>query len=727
MLRYAKKIESRQAGHATIIGKPIASFEIKAYWHADALSCPRIFSLWNAQMKSRRAASQDVSLFRKHRRLKAMAALGMALCLASTAFGQQLVLRDTPNLTMLRKGSAHHTVKAVDGSLLIRGEFDYFDGIQVNGLVRLSPQGNVDPAWQPADPGSVTAIAGSATGDVFIATTTAASERRLRKLTASGALVPGWEITPNGEISTMEMDAQGRLLVAGGFTMIAGQSRGGFAVLDPDTGLVGPAEPSLPDGYVGRLRRAPDGTIHLVLQQTGSAELLRLGPDGTLDPDWSVTVDGSVSDLAIASNGDAFLITSVPVDWRVKTRLVKVLAQSGTVDATWDPTAGWTPNSGSIYSIDVDASGSVFVTGTFDEIAGAPRPGFAKLQGQGAGANDPDWQPPAWLNESSPALVSNAIVHANRLQIVGDFVVTDLQPRPISAARLDLHSGELVNAQQAARAGIVTAQLRQRKGGTIVAGDFLQIDGEPRSHLARLTDDWQLDPAWHLPLVGDVRTLAEDASGRVLIGGAFHVQGQPGLRNLIRVDGAGAGNVDPTWLPDPDGQVNDLAIGSDGQVYLAGYLQALGGESRGSLARLHPNTGVADPAWTPMVSANVSALLLDDNGLLYASHSTSGGGIRVWRYPIHGSGQADPTWSTASGWTSARRMKLDSNGTLLVSGAYPASAFSTVGHLAAYPSTGTGSIQPVWEHSLGSRPPTSSSHRRASSTPRDGSAGIVAP
>lgn len=627
---------------------------------------------------------------------KSIASLMLVVLATPMAFSGQPVLRDTPNLMVLREGSASGLVRGVDGSLLVMGDFDHFDGIRTHHLARLDAHGTVDPVWRPGDLGSITAVAGSASGDVFVATTTAASERRLRRLTANGDAAPGWEVSLNGGINSMEFDALGRLLVAGGFTLIGGQPRDGFAVLSPQTGLVDPFEPALPEGYVRAVRAAPDGAIHLIVQQDGSTKLLRIGLDGALDPAWSITVEGHASELAVAANGDVFVATFGADGGINRTRLIKVLAQDGSIDPVWNPTAGWDNNSGSISSIDVDANGSVFVAGTFGEIAGATRPGIAKLQGQGAGANDPDWLPPAWVSHPYWHLVSKALVHDGQLQIVGSFAVTDQASRPIGAARLDLMSGELIIAQQAASSGKVTALLRQQSGGTIVAGDFLQINGQPRSRLARLDAAWQVDPAWILPLDGEVHALAEDSAGRVLIGGAFDVPGYPQLQNLIRVDGAETADVDQTWLPDIEGRVQNLALDTQGRVYLAGTYLTVAGQNLGNLVRLHPVTGLSDPGWAPAIQGATSGLLLTDNGFVYTTYS-SGGFARLWRHPITGSGQADSSWTTGSNGSFADQIVTDGSGNLIVAGSYPV-GMSSVATVTAFPTTGTGVVEPLWTH-----------------------------
>jgi uncharacterized delta-60 repeat protein len=57
----------------------------------------------------------------------------------------------------------------------------------------------------------------------------------------------------------------------------------------------------------------------------------------------------------------------------------------------------------------------------------------------------------------------------------------------------------------------------------IVGGDFTQINGQPRSALARLSAEGVLDPrfATGLALNGEVHALARDAQGRLIIAGAF--------------------------------------------------------------------------------------------------------------------------------------------------------------------------------------------------------------
>jgi uncharacterized delta-60 repeat protein len=136
---------------------------------------------------------------------------------------------------------------------------------------------------------------------------------------------PGQSIT--GEVTTLALDSEGRLIIAGRITRVAGQPRSGIARLDPAGRLddtYNPVLAQLPDGYPIHVRA-------IVLQDDGQAliggtfasvngvprnGIARLLPDGSLDGDFD---PGAEMEFAPASG----------IDERLDTRFTFNIAPSG--------------------------------------------------------------------------------------------------------------------------------------------------------------------------------------------------------------------------------------------------------------------------------------------------------------------------------------------------------------------------------------------------------------
>jgi len=135
-----------------------------------------------------------------------------------------------------------------------------------------------------------------------------------------------------------------------------------------------------------------------------------------------------------------------------------------------------------------------------------------------------------------------------------------------------------------------------RDGRILIAGVFNEVDGVPRVGIARLLPNGALDRTWVpalIPSGSEVRALAVQADGKILIGGAFLTVGNQPHRNLARLHEDGS--VD-TSLPDlipnttPAGVVNTLQLQPDGRVWVGGAFRGVSG--RDSLFRLNVDGSV---------------------------------------------------------------------------------------------------------------------------------------
>ncbi len=96
-------------------------------------------------------------------------------------------------------------------------------------------------------------------------------------------------------------------------------------------------------------------------------------------------------------------------------------------------------------------------------------------------------------------------------------------------------------------------------------------------------------------LNGAVEALAPGPNGSVYIGGNFgSANGSTTYRRLVRVN-ATTGATVTSFVTNPNRMVTDLVM-RNGQLYASGEFVRIGGTDRSGLARLDPNTGVADPA-----------------------------------------------------------------------------------------------------------------------------------
>ena len=137
----------------------------------------------------------------------------------------------------------------------------------------------------------------------------------------------------------------------------------------------------------------------------------------------------------------------------------------------------------------------------------------------------------------------------------------------------------------------------QPDGKLLVGGDFDQIGGGARHYLARLNGDGTLDASFGDPgLDGEVWSIAVQPDGKVLVAGDFLNIGTVAQKYLARL--SSSGTLD-TSFADPQLCCNvarSLALQADGHVLVGGYFSQAGGVSHFYLAR-YSSTGAFDAAF----------------------------------------------------------------------------------------------------------------------------------
>ncbi len=273
-----------------------------------------------------------------------------------------------------------------DGKILVGGSFTSYNGIQRNALARLNSDGSLDMAFD----------ANILNGTVF--------SIALRTNTATGD----------------------EILIGGSFNTVGGQSRSGFARLNPDGSVdVGfnPifGNPSFGFATIRRVLIQDDGKILVGGTFNGvdgfnRSNLVRLNVDGTLDVAFNAGNVGSVSIIELYPNGK-YIVSS-------GSGLLR-LNNDGTTDATFQ-SPGF---NGSIYAVFVQADGSIIVGGSFTEVRNIPRLRLVRLRADGS--VDLNFFP-VGANDAVRAIISQP---DGKLIVGGDFTMIANVTR-LAAARL---------------------------------------------------------------------------------------------------------------------------------------------------------------------------------------------------------------------------------------------------------------------------------------------------
>ncbi|MBI4622248.1 MAG: hypothetical protein HY736_03370, partial [Verrucomicrobia bacterium] len=548
------------------------------------------------------------------------------------------------------------------GRLIVVGAFSLIHGAVRNRIARLNSDGSLDNGFDPSASARINAMVMESDGRIVIGgafttlspngATTTTARNYLARINADGTVDAGYNPNLNSIVNALAIQSDGKVIAGGGFTVVqpgtatAGTARNGIVRLNTDGSLDANFDPNV-NGPVNALVAQPNGQIILggsftTLQPNGGStaftrnNIARVNSDGALDPVFNPNANGTVTTLALQSDGAVVLggaFTTLQAGGAsvavARNRLARV-SGDGALDVNFNPNVN-----GAVSTVVARADGTLFVTGS-----------FTGLQANGA-----------VMVGGSFATIGG--ISARNLAILNDegSVSASFQPRPD---------------------GAVNALLALPDGRTVVAGAFTNIAGAARNGIARFGADGVLDAAFNPNLGGGVSALALQADGRVLVGLATG-SGQP-PRRIVRLNTDGsvdasftgpasaAGAVENTMAlaVQPDGRVlfvsrvqitgnlfysvsrlnangtpdetfaavnsrtdpiTSLALQTDGRIVVGGSFSTIVGAAVARLARLNPN-GTVDLAFNPAPNGAVTALALPSDGRLMIGGSfTSVGGL----------------------------------------------------------------------------------------------------
>ena len=219
--------------------------------------------------------------------------------------------------------------------------------------------------------------------------------------------------------------------------------------------------------------------------------------------------------------------------------------------------------------------------------------------------------------------------------------------------------------------GTVYCLALQPDGKILVGGQFTSLCGQARTNLGRLTADGLLEenfrPRVDLNGVGQVRVLAVQNDGKVLVGGLVVVTTDQSRYYLARLNADGS--VDASFNPGPSAPVNTLLLQADGKILMGGQFTKLAGQTRVGLGRLNAD-GTLDTNFLASPDGTVQALALEADGrILFGGTFSHLSGLACNNLGrINLDGTVDATFNPGTD-RKVETLAVQSNGKILVGGA----------------------------------------------------------
>jgi uncharacterized delta-60 repeat protein len=363
---------------------------------------------------------------------------------------------------------------------------------------------------------------------------------------AQSPLPDSFDPGANGEVYSLAVQADGKILVGGLFTKLVGQGRNSIG---------------------------------------------RLSADGTLDTNFNPGAGDSNPYLfyCLAVQGDGRILAGgrfTALGGQSRTGIGR-LNTDGTLDTSFNPGAN-----NIVLCLAVEADGKILVGGEFSTLGGQNRNYFGRLNADGT--LDASFNPgPNSYVDGLAAVVSLAVQADGKILVGGNFTTLGGQSRT-NIGRLNA-DGTLDTSFNPGANSAVHALAMQADGKILAGGEFTTLGGQSHNYLGRLNADGTLDTSFNSGANFVVTSLAVQAEGQILVGGYFTTLAGQSRIGIGRLNADGT--LDTSFNPGADNFVDALAVQADGKVLVGGTFTMLGGQSRNNIGRLD-NTGPATQSLT---------------------------------------------------------------------------------------------------------------------------------
>lgn len=422
------------------------------------------------------------------------------------------------------------------------------------------------------------------TGDLYVADTFNNAIRAINPATGNvttvlggnsrgsdvnGKPTPDASFTANvsgGPVLAVENYANGKTIIGGDFTSIGGVSRNRIARLNDD-GTVDTTfnTGSGTNGPVLAIAVQNDGKVIIGGDFTSVGgvsrnHIARLNTDGTVDTTFGNNQTGANSEVrSVALRSDGRIIIGgkfTRVNQSTRNRIAQLNAD-GSLDKSFSSQGAGTD--GPVNTMSLQDDGKLVIGGGFSRVDGSLRSRVARLTGDGT--NDASFTGPS-IGGGEVRVLRR---HQGGILIGGDF--TSINGIPVAGVA-KINSSGLISTDfgtftryNAFPAPVeVWGMAVDDDERIVIAGDFQRIQGESRSHLARLNADGTLDSSLNTygGATAPIYALALAPDGKFVIGGEFTRYGEVTASRIARVNPNGTATFN---------MIAAIAFAPDGTLY----------------------------------------------------------------------------------------------------------------------------------------------------------------
>jgi len=639
---------------------------------------------------------------------------------------------ESENTPLFGIGDLNTTVEAIlpdgNGGWYIAGSFTLFSGESVSRLIHLNEDGSLDTNFQPETINSTVSSLHLDGNDLylggFFTTIGGESYNRLARMDATtGEVDASWipDIS-NGSVNSIST-APGEVLIGGSFTVIGNSNNSRyFARLDVSSAelINGPSLNSTVNviegtantvytggsftvsGYyqprlalVDAITGIPDqnfpdangigsvviddgnggwfiGGSFSLIEGESRNRLVHILSDFSVDPDFSFSANSTVECLLLDGN-DLYVGGSfTTVNTLAITRIAKVNATNGNVDASWNPA----PNS-TVLSVG-DAGDEILIGGFFTAVGDRTTDRYVARISKTTGET---------IQTRSPnSTVEDIEASSNGLYVGGSFTQFGYYHSNLA---LIPENSTIPERDFPTTNSTVFGIIDDGSDGYFVHGSFTTIGGVSRSRLAHILPDGTVDPDFAPSINSTVTTLVLDGND-LYIGGSFSSIDGNAVSRIAKLNTT-IGAVDTDFTPQTNSTVEALLF-ENGTLYAGGSFTEVNGSPRARLAAFDSNGDLT--AWAPEANGTVEDLDVFNGDIYIAGSFSTIGAITTNRLaaldPVSG---ALTTFDAGSLNGTVFDIEV-SGSSIFIGGSFTSIQGETRGRLAELNAT-TGALQPL--------------------------------
>ena len=538
-----------------------------------------------------------------------------------------------------------------DGKIILAGNFNMFNGVSANKIIRLTPNGSIDPTFNTGTgfDDDCTAMIIQNDGKILVGGKftqyNGVTVNRITRLNPDGSIdlgfLSGTGFT-NGIVYAIKTDVSGNIMLGGSFSdLYNGSEVNRLVLLNPDGALKsdfnigsGPASAS-----VFALHNNVDGSWFIggsfsIFDSKNQGKLAKIEADGTHDIGYltaGVGFDNSVLKVLPLSNTKSIIAGNFSKFNGIFTSRVARIFSNGELDATFN--TGRTGANNTIKTAVQQLGGKIVLGGSFTAYNGSISNRIVRIL--------PDGEIDAGFitgDGCNGQVLAVAIQSDQKIIVAGNFTKYD-----------NTNSGRIVRLLQngsidtSFNTGLgsdasIDAILVLQDGKILLGGRFNTYNGLPHSRLVKLNSDGSIDSSFNIGTGFDKNVYAIDlqSDGKIIVGGSFLMYNGIAQKRILRLDSNGV--LDSTFDSGTgfsNGDVRSILVQPDNRILAGGtFSGTYNSHSSLRLLRLQAN-GSYDPSLIVSLNSTMYTMgFTADKKLLIGGNFNSVSGIAKHRIAL---------------------------------------------------------------------------------------------